>query len=95
MAYDCGGLGCGHQPCICAPSDIVVRLRAPERWRSFPDIDDEAPREAASEIERLRLALVEAEDETRRFAAFYPPFCDSWNTFILLADKIAALADQT
>ena len=70
--------------------DIVKRLRTPEHWRSFPDPDDDCPKEAASEIERLRAALVEAETEARRVAAFYPPFADSWNTLIILADKIAA-----
>lgn len=41
-------------------TDLVARLRAPEQWRSFPDPDDEAPREAADEIERLRSDLAAA-----------------------------------
>lgn len=36
---------------------LVARLRAPEQWRSFPDMDDDAPREAATELERLAFAL--------------------------------------
>jgi hypothetical protein len=42
---------------IAKANDLVTRLRAPESWRSFPEIDDDAPREAAAEIERLRAEL--------------------------------------
>jgi hypothetical protein len=50
-------------------------------------------KEAADEIERLRAALALAEDEARRYAEFYPPSSDSRNTFIMLADRIAEIAD--
>jgi hypothetical protein len=33
---------------------LIARLRAPESWRSFPDIDDEAPLEAAAMLEGHR-----------------------------------------
>jgi hypothetical protein len=41
--------------------DIVERLRAPESWRSFPDPDDDAPKLAAAEIERLRARVKQLE----------------------------------
>ena len=49
---------------------LVARLRAPEQWRSFPDPDDDAPREAADEIERLRGALAEIAKATDAGAYF-------------------------
>ncbi len=51
--------------------DLVNRLRAPEQWRSFPEIDDDAPFEAAARIEeqaveiaRLREALAKLVEHT-------------------------------
>ncbi len=52
-------------------TDLVARLRAPEQWRSFPDMDDDAPREAADEIERLRVELKAVGEEAERLARQY------------------------
>ena len=45
-----------------------------------------------AEHDRLRAALEAAESEARRYADFYPQSSDGRNTFIILADRIAALA---
>jgi len=42
------------------------------------------------EIKRLRLALKESEAEARRMATFFPAASDPSDTFIMLADYIAA-----
>jgi hypothetical protein len=47
---------------------------------------------AQADVVGLREALREAESEARRFAAFYPEASDGRNSFVILADKIAALA---
>lgn len=44
-----------------------------------------------AEIARRDAALHEAESEARRFAGCYPHGSDGRNTFVMLADKIAAL----
>ncbi len=49
--------------------------------------------EVASADERLRDALKTAESEARRYADFYPQSSDSRNTFIILADRIAEIAN--
>jgi hypothetical protein len=45
------------------------------------------------EIERLRAAISTAESEARRYAEFYPAHSDGRNTFLILADRIAELAE--
>lgn len=54
---------------------------------------DLAP-DAIKEIDRLKSALTKAEGEARRYASSYPRSSDGWNTFLMLADRIAEIAGE-
>lgn len=53
-------------------------------------VDMEAGARAAHSVIAGRVAELEA--EARRFAGFYPEASDGRNTFVIFADKIAALS---
>ena len=59
-----------------------IEALAHEQWPALLD-----------EIERLRRHLVHLEQEARRFAGFYEQGSDGRNTFVIFADKIAALGE--
>jgi hypothetical protein len=84
--------------------EMVAELRATAGWaecygkkRSIDLMREAADRITALSSERDLLveALTEAEAEARRFAEFYPETSDGRNTFVILADKIAALTGVT
>lgn len=72
------------------PSDVVERLKA-YAPSVVHDPARAAMRAAIATIEAQREALIEAEDDARRFALFHKQGSDARNTLVILADKIAAL----
>ena len=69
------------------------RSRRPFKSNATVPLNPDGP-EAASAIERLKQALETAESEARRYAEYYPPASDGRNTFVILADRIAALSSE-
>lgn len=49
---------------------------------------------AEARADRLAKALVNAEETAHRYARCYPPESDGRNTFLMLADHIAALQQE-
>ena len=76
--------------CSCGWSGPLVQTRA-ETTPAWNTRSDTALTEALARVKLTREALTTAEAEARRFAGCYPASSDGRNTFVIMADKIAAL----
>lgn len=84
--WNCDNCGCQGPHTLMRPPETVeeANARAAEKWNERIDSDTALIGELVERIDYL-------ESEAKRFAADYPQSSDGRNTFLIFADKIAAL----
>lgn len=100
VAYlEVSNAGMGRRACLHQRKDTPTMLR---RWSSEPLVtaasaqaEREARLAAEARADRLAKGLKDAEESARRYARCYEPSSDGRNTFLMLADHIHALQQET